>query len=256
MIWASDKVIAYTEPDGSSEHVVITTHRHVTSYFAATADERAGIWGALDAIKSRLDARWGNIDKRITFDTNEGGRNGAAHLCVYVRRCVVDETRAVPRALEAAAPVLTTGPTSPLGPLLFRDLERATQVDIAVAFVFVAALNAGVLSRLRDVLARKGSHVRLLTGDYQSVTEPAALRLLLTLREQAQASEGLHGDFELRVFQTAETHSSFHPKAYLLHSDAEGAPLATYLGSSNLSRTGLFDGVEWKQRGRRGTALA
>lgn len=253
VIWASEQVIAYTEPDepnGSSEHAVITTRRHVTSYFDATAEERAEIWRALDAIKSQLDARWGNVPKRITFDNNEADRHGAGHLCVQIARCVVGETQAdLPvHAPQAAAPMLTTGPTSPLGPLLFRDLEHATQVDIAVAFVFVAALNAGVLSRLRDVLARKGSRVRLLTGDYQNVTEPAALRLLLTLREQAQASEELHGEFQLRVFQTAKTQSSFHPKAYLLHSDAQGAPLATYVGSSNLSRTGLFDGVEWNLR--------
>lgn len=186
-------MIAYTESDGSSEHTVITTRRHVTSYFEATAEERAEIWRALDAMKPQLDARWGNGSKRITFDTNEADRNGAAHLCVDVARCVVDNTQAKPRvdAPKSAAPVLTTGSTSPLGPPLFRDLERATHVDIAVAFVFVAALNAGVLSRLRDVLARKGSHVRLLTGDYQNVTEPAALRLLLMLREQATGDRGV-----------------------------------------------------------------
>lgn len=252
VFWQTDEVFAFWDDDSrGAERAVISTRRHVTSYFDATAEEKAAIWRALDAIRTQLEQRWGSGSYKISLDTDAATSARVGHLHVQVVSCNVNRRRdsaPVESQLTTAEPQLTTGATNPLGPVLFRDLERATHVDIAVAFVFVAALNAGVLSRLRDVLAREGSRVRLLTGDYQNVTEPAALRLLLTLREQAQASEALRGRFELRVFQTAKTQSSFHPKAYLLHSDAHGTPLATYVGSSNLSRTGLFDGVEWNLR--------
>src|SRR5690606_34343977 len=56
------------------------------------------------------------------------------------------------------------------------------------------------------------------------------------------------GRIQIRVFQTEKAGRSFHPKAYLLYGDTSGRASATYVGSSNLSRTGLFDGVEWNMR--------
>lgn len=249
ILWASSGVRVVTELSANgTECVALALRRHVARYFDATEEERAAIWRALDAVRSQLDQRYGEAGYSVTFDAGAHGAVSEEHFRVLVvPHCENSAVHANGGGrFEPQEPQLTTGVTNPLGPVLFRDLERAVHVDIAVAFVFVAALNAGVLSRLRDVLAREGSRVRLLTGDYQNVTEPEALRLLLTFREQAEASEALRGRFELRVFQASTTGSSFHPKAYLLHSD--GAALATYVGSSNLSRTGLFDGVEWNLR--------
>lgn len=251
VIWESREVIALWERKHCTERAVVAVRRHHSSYSDVSAEERLAIWSALDAVNHQLDAHSHTTDYAVSFDMSPGA-TAHDHFCVWVRpRAVTGSVSEVPgsggRAGEPDAQ-LTTGENNSLGPSLFRDLERAVQVDIAVAFVFVAALNAGVLARLRDVLAREGSRVRLLTGDYQGVTEPAALRLLLTLRQQVQASAELRGTLELRVFQTAQTGSSFHPKAYLLYADAQGRSLATYVGSSNLSRTGLSDGVEWNLR--------
>jgi superfamily II DNA or RNA helicase len=71
----------------------------------------------------------------------------------------------------------------------------------------------------------------LLTTDYLDVTSPNALRRLISL----------HGNLDVRAF--SHPARSFHPKAYLFdHGDGDGR---AYVGSANLSRSGLSAGVEW-----------
>lgn len=62
------------------------------------------------------------------------------------------------------------------------------------------------------------------------VTQPEALRELISI----------HPDIEVRLYRSEGV--SFHPKAYLFE-DAEGGYFI--VGSSNLSRSALTDGVEW-----------
>ncbi|TGN68545.1 DUF3427 domain-containing protein [Paracoccus liaowanqingii] len=123
---------------------------------------------------------------------------------------------------------LVTGADDPLLPLLAHSIDGASRVDLAVAF----AMDSGVRLLepwLRDLLGR-GGHLRVVVGDYMDVTEPSALRRLVDL-------EGA----ELRVFETGT--SSFHPKAWLFRAaDRKGSAI---VGSSNLSRTALTNGVEW-----------
>jgi superfamily II DNA or RNA helicase len=107
------------------------------------------------------------------------------------------------------------------------------QVDIAVGFVLESGVRL-LEEHLRDVLAR-GGRVRVLTGDYLDVTEPDALLRLLDL------GQGL----DLRVHEGAGT--SFHLKSYVLCDDV-GFRGTAFVGSSNLSRTALLDGVEWNYR--------
>ena len=88
--------------------------------------------------------------------------------------------------------------------------------------------------------------MRLLTGDYLDATDPIALVQLLDFEAQ-------NGDIELRVYETHRSKSaitslptSFHPKAYIFeHADTTGTAI---IGSSNLSKSALSDGVEWNYR--------
>ncbi len=129
---------------------------------------------------------------------------------------------------------LVRGEQDPLLPHLLADLDRAVAADIAVAFVVQSGVGL-VEEHLRDLLMRRGQ-VRFLTGDYLDVTEPEALSRLLDLNG--------HGQLGLKVFETRER--SFHPKAFLLFfPDGTGA---AYIGSSNLTRTALREGVEWNYR--------
>lgn len=130
--------------------------------------------------------------------------------------------------------LLIAGGNDPLLAHLVRHIDTARAVDLAVAF----ALDSGVsliFPWLEDLLDR-GGRLRLVVGDYLDVTEPAALRRLRDLD-----SEGFSGHFDARVYEARGT--SFHPKAWLFRATDTGG--ATIVGSSNLSRTALTDGVEW-----------
>jgi HKD family nuclease len=134
---------------------------------------------------------------------------------------------------------LVTGGNDPLLPHLRAHLAGARRVDVAVAFVTARGLLL-IEEHLRDLVLR-GGRLRVLTGDYRDVTEPAALRRLIDLATLMTASAG---SAELRVFESQET--TFHPKAYIVHL-RESHGLA-FVGSSNISEAALGSGIEWNYR--------
>jgi HKD family nuclease len=87
--------------------------------------------------------------------------------------------------------------------------------------------------------ARRPARVRVVTSDYLDVTDPDALRLLMLLQEQGA---------QVRVFETRG--SSFHMKAYLFAHFVDDHHLhgTAFIGSSNISRQALTDGLEWNYR--------
>ncbi len=111
-------------------------------------------------------------------------------------------------------------------------IDRAQSVDLAVSFLMTSGAQL-VLPHLRNLLER-GGRLRLLTGDYLGVTEPAALRMM----------QDLEYNRHLYIFQA--DHIPFHPKAWMF-SFADGTG-ALIVGSSNLSRSALTEGVEWNLR--------
>ena len=111
-------------------------------------------------------------------------------------------------------------------------IDRAQSVDMAISFLMMSGVEF-IRPHLQNLLERKG-RLRLLTTDYQDVTDPDALRLLLDM----------DGNAELHAFLADKL--SFHPKAWIFQfNDGNGALL---VGSSNLSKSALTSGVEWNLR--------
>lgn len=135
--------------------------------------------------------------------------------------------------------IVTGGESDPLIGPLTGDMDRATALDVAVAFVLPPGL-ALLEPHIEDLLMRGGT-VRFLTGDYMDATDPHALRRLLDL------SERYPGRVALRVFETAR--QSFHPTAYLFAADS-GSRTA-YIGSSNLTQPALTDGIDARRSSTR-----
>lgn len=134
---------------------------------------------------------------------------------------------------------LTTGGTSdPFLPRLLEAIRRANRIDLAVAFIKSSGL-ALVYPALVDAVETRGALLRVLTSDYLDVTDPQALRRLMLLAERGA---------DIRVFQAEQ--QSFHLKAYICthHRDEQTVWGAAFIGSSNLSRTALTDGLEWNLR--------
>lgn len=138
---------------------------------------------------------------------------------------------------------LTTGGEDPFLPHLLHAIERADQIFMAIAFVRFSGLQL-IFDALQEAVER-GKTLRILTGDYLGLTEPHALRKLLQLLPETQTHA-----CELKVFEAKNI--SFHPKAYLFVTmggiESEVQDGFAYVGSSNLSKSALQEGIEWNIR--------
>ena len=250
----------------SPGHALLIPKRHIPTWFDASALERMALLEAIDAAKAEIEKRYKPDGYNIGINVGAAAGQTVFHLHVHViprYRGDVENPRGGVRNVipmrgdpssvqEAAAPyvatgepLLTTGGVEPLLPQLKRHLARASAVDIAVAFVMPSGIEL-LWEHLQDLLDRNGS-LRVLTGDYREATEPDALLRLLDL-ESADPLRIERGVYETSLAspQGSALSASFHPKAYIFTQvDGQGA---AFVGSSNLSRTALSDGVEWNYR--------
>jgi superfamily II DNA or RNA helicase/SOS-response transcriptional repressor LexA len=122
-------------------------------------------------------------------------------------------------------------------PKLCQSIKAADQIDMAVAFVKTTGLNL-LFPDLVSALQGESdpARVRILTSDYLDITDSEALRKLVLLHD--------HGA-QVRIYQSKG--SSFHLKAYLFAGHAENRQMwgRAFIGSSNISRQALQDGLEW-----------
>jgi superfamily II DNA or RNA helicase/HKD family nuclease len=118
-----------------------------------------------------------------------------------------------------------------IGSELKAELATADSVDLICAFVIWTGVR-----HLRDSLAElvaRGGRVRVITTTYMGATEKRAVDELFALGA------------DIRVALDART-TKLHAKAWLL--ERESGLTTAFVGSSNLSHTALFDGLEWNVR--------
>ena len=118
-----------------------------------------------------------------------------------------------------------------IGSELRAELASADSVDLICAFVIWSGVR-----HLREALAAvvvRGGQVRVITTTYMGATEKGAVDELVRLGAK------------VRVALDART-TKLHAKAWLLER-VSGLSTA-FVGSSNLSHTALFDGLEWNVR--------
>jgi len=129
--------------------------------------------------------------------------------------------------------LLTNSPEDPsLGFELRAELATADRVDLLCAFVKWHGLR--VIERSLRAAHERGVPIRVLTTTYIGATEQRALDRLIE-------------DFGAEVKVNYETRSTrLHAKAWLFRRNS-GYDTA-YVGSSNLSKAALLDGLEWNVR--------
>ncbi len=118
-----------------------------------------------------------------------------------------------------------------IGSELKAELASADRVDLICAFVIWSGVR-----QLRDALkatVERGGKVRVITTTYMGATEKRAVDELVAIGA------------EVRVALDART-TKLHAKAWLL--ERESGLNTAFVGSSNLSHTALFDGLEWNVR--------
>ncbi len=233
----------------SPGHALVIPRRVVATWWEATAAERADILALVDEVKDRLDAELRPDGYNVGFNSGAAAGQTVGHLHIHVipryRGDVPDPRGGVRHVipgsgnylLPAAEPyALIDGQHRLLRDDLLRCLRdrRFDQVDLLVSFVMKSGLEQ-VHGGLVDALDR-GATVRVLTTDYLTVTDPDALARLLDLAQMRPEAVAT------RVFHDPAT--SFHPKAYLF-SSTDGAAATAFVGSNNLSASGIAGGIEW-----------
>ena len=131
------------------------------------------------------------------------------------------------------AALLTNGHGEPsIGAEVRAELASADEVDVVLAFVMWHGLR--LLERELTELRDRGIPLRVITTTYVGATEREALDRLVR-------------DFGAHVKVHYDTQRTrLHAKAWLFRRNT-GFDTA-YVGSSNLSRSALLDGVEWNVR--------
>ncbi|MGW0507010.1 DUF3427 domain-containing protein [Micromonospora sp. NPDC003241] len=145
-----------------------------------------------------------------------------------------------------AAPAFPQRPTTPLstGALLVNgrhqprighevthEMASAVQVDLLCAFIKWHGL-LQVQGAIRELIGR-GGRLRVITTTYLGATDQRALDRLAELGAEIKVS------YETRT-------TRLHAKAWLFR--RHNRMTTAYVGSSNLSKTALMDGVEWNVR--------
>jgi superfamily II DNA or RNA helicase/HKD family nuclease/SOS-response transcriptional repressor LexA len=140
--------------------------------------------------------------------------------------------------------LITGGARNPFLPSLLAGIRQATEIDMAVAFIKATGLRL-LFADLKEAIdpseesQRPPARLRIITSDYLDVTDPEALRSLMLLQERGA---------QVRVYESAG--SSFHMKAYIFvrHAGERVTDGMAFVGSSNISRQALQDGLEWNYR--------
>ncbi|MDO5737369.1 MAG: DEAD/DEAH box helicase family protein, partial [Propionibacteriaceae bacterium] len=129
--------------------------------------------------------------------------------------------------------LLTNAPAEPsIGTELQKEIPSANRVDLLCAFVKWHGVR--VLEEQLTDLRERGIPLRVVTTTYMGATERRALDRLVR-------------DFgaEVRI-QYDALRTRLHAKAWLFERDTGYS--TAYVGSSNLSRAAMLDGLEWNVR--------
>jgi len=144
-----------------------------------------------------------------------------------------------PEVPLSASALLVNGRNQPrIGSEVQRELASADRVDLLCAFVKWHGLRvledqlAGLIRR-RRAAGEPAPPLRVITTTYIGATERRALDRLVELGAHVKVS------YETRM-------TRLHAKAWLFHRDTGYS--TAYVGSSNLSKSALLDGLEWNVR--------
>lgn len=257
--WVASNRSAFAIRDGypvTEGHTLVITRRQIETWFDASPEEQADIMSLVNEVCEQLNKEFEPDGFNVGFNAGAAAGQTVPHLHVHVipRRTgdVADPRGGVRFVIPGKGNYLKpfVSPSTKLvdaqnGNHLSNEILAALenhsfdQVDILVSFIMKSGL-AIIHGHLTDALDA-GANVRVLTTDYMNITDADALSALIDLVESYPPGTD-RGSIEVRLFSDPST--SFHPKAYLF-SSTQTSDAIGFVGSSNLSRSGIDGGVEW-----------
>ncbi|SNR31259.1 DUF3427 domain-containing protein [Blastococcus mobilis] len=238
------KALATTTPDLVELGTLDPTdaHESLTRHVAELASRALRAAGGSDAaavsrqvdLANRIIAAIGHMAPEIANHDDVVMDPGRTLLAVTPPSTVpgavsFPERPAVPLSTSA---LLVNGRGQPrIGYEVVRELASADHADLLCAFIKWQGFR--VLEKALTELGERGGRLRVITTTYMGATDQRALDRLVELGAEVKVS------YETRT-------TRLHAKAWLFHR-ATGLSTA-YVGSSNLSRTALTDGLEWNVR--------
>lgn len=253
--WVASNDLAFAIRDRypvGEGHTLVIPRRVVPTWWDASRDEHHAILDLIDVVKRRLDVEFAPDGYNVGFNAGAAAGQTVDHLHVHViprydgdmddprggvRHVIPSKGNYLADASSRRRDPVPASLVSPLDGRLELELLRCMirpdldRIDLLVSFVMRSGIDL-VARHLDEALAR-GAQVRLLTTDYLYITDAGALGFFLDRVGPA---------LDVRVFSDPST--SFHPKAYMFWASGTGEGVA-FVGSSNLSRSGLSGGVEW-----------
>lgn len=137
-----------------------------------------------------------------------------------------------PETPFAAGALLTNGRGQPrIGTEVIKEMASANEVQLLCAFIKWHGVRL-LQDAIRDLGARGGT-LRIITTTYLGATEQRALDKLVELGAEVKIS------YETRT-------TRLHAKSWLFH--RRTGTSTAYVGSSNLSKSAMIDGLEWNVR--------
>ncbi len=249
--WVAENDLAFAIRDGfpvSPGHTLVIPKREVATWFEASNVEQHGILELVDLVKRQLDKELEPDGYNVGFNSGSAAGQTVFHLHVHViprfNGDVADPRGGVRHVIPGkgnylvAQPqvhgdqTLLTGGDDRMLRALLDGLRAYERIDMVVSFILLSGLEL-LESGLEDALGT-GAVVRVLTTDYLHVTESTALAWLFDRQSDSQ--------LETRIYTGGTL--SFHPKSYVFY-DACGTNGCGFVGSSNVSRSGLAGGIEW-----------
>jgi superfamily II DNA or RNA helicase/HKD family nuclease len=216
-----------TEVDGGEEPHQLATH--LSGIIRHALESKSGVAERIDLAR-RLIAVLGE-DYQQAVPRNEG------KLASLTEIRALDEPSTAPfhrpeSPLSAAALLTNSSHEPSLGAELRAELDTADRVDLLCAFVKWHGLR--ILEEQLAELKRRQVPFRVITTTYVGATERRALDRIVR-------------DFGGEVRISYETTSTrLHAKAWMFHRKSGFS--TAYVGSSNLSKSALLDGLEWNVR--------
>ncbi len=232
--WLAQNASAFAVASDSdvAVKVVVVPRREIGSWLDTRGDEREDIWALVTEMRDRLTDEPG---QSIQVSFEERAFLGRLEIHIAAVPVAVDNASVAGGGLELV--------DSRDGRYLQLELVRCLatsefdRIDLLVSFIMKSGLSL-ISDRLERALER-GAQVRVLTTDYLHVTDADVLARLLDLSDVGKQSDG---SLTVRVFSDPLT--SFHPKAYLFRSSTSDLARG-FVGSNNLSRSGIAAGIEW-----------